>query len=313
MVPDGRNVPKTDRLCRLCGSNETTVFQVIDRFTYTECSRCHFRQVAETLSSAEIAAFYESGYGTPRHRQGQTVNAGVNMCVLERLGLADAPARALDVGCGYGFLLAALRSRGWPDPVGVELSNHEADYARRVLGATVHESLDEVEPASFDIVLALEVVEHILHPLEFVREIARRARPGGIVVIGTDNFRSWPVQAMGSAFPKWIPHEHISLFDSHTLPLLLEKAGLTVERTLSFTPWELLARAAAYRLSGRRVGGREFRLETVRQDEEDRPYPLFGLRARANKHWARLTAAQHLGKEMMIASARVPPAAAAAN
>ena len=292
--------------CRLCGAEALRPFQTIDRFTYAECEACGFRQVVETLGAEEIDAFYESGYGTLRHRMGQTVNAEVNTVVLDRLGVLERPSRVLDVGCGYGFLLERLRNRGWQNPVGVELSDYEAAYARDELGVDVRNSLAEVDERGFDLLLALEVVEHILNPVAFLREIASTVRPGGTVVIGTDNFRSWPIQAMGTAFPKWIPHEHISLFDAATLPILVEMAGLRLERTFSFTPWELLAKASVYRLTGGRVGGHVFTLENVRHGGDDRPYPLFGLRTRANRHWVNLTLAKDLHKEMMIVSARVP-------
>ena len=182
--------------------------------------------------------------------------------------------------------------------VGVELAGSELAVARDELGLDVRASLDQVEDTDFDIVCLFEVIEHIAEPVEFVRKVASYLRPGGILCVATDNFNSGVVSSMGKRFPKWIPHQHISLFDEKSLPLLIEKAGgLETIWTGSFTPWELLAQSALFKMSGGRRGGREFTLAAEIGSENSRPYPLFRLRKHLNKEWVRFSSNKSLSGE----------------
>lgn len=109
-------------------------------------------------------------------------------------GLAALPpgARVLDVGCGTGFHVARFRQRGY-DVVGVEPGEELRRRARaNNPGVTIDDGDMEnlaFEDASFDGLLAIEVIRHVPHPEQAVAEAARVLRPGGIAVI--------------TAAPKW--------------------------------------------------------------------------------------------------------------
>jgi SAM-dependent methyltransferase len=107
-----------------------------------------------------------------------TVGYAVRKPLLEWLtGQPFAGARVLDVGCGdrpYEALLA-----GAATVVGFDVpGNPHAD---------VHGSIDAipVEDASFDVVLCLQVLEHVPEPAAAVRELRRVVKPGGRVLLST--------------------------------------------------------------------------------------------------------------------------------
>lgn len=96
---------------------------------------------------------------------------------------------------------------------GIDLSRYGSTFAREKLGLDVHHGLLEnanLPEGSFDAVGCFEVIEHVLRPVEFVRQLTRMIRPGGWLIIRTDNFDSWVCRSLGPQFPKWIPHEHVS-------------------------------------------------------------------------------------------------------
>ncbi|MBI4644112.1 MAG: class I SAM-dependent methyltransferase [Deltaproteobacteria bacterium] len=99
-------------------------------------------------------------------------------------------SRLLEIGCATGELLALAHSRG-ALTMGVEISEYAAQVAKERYGLEVRvgdlEHLD-IPAESFDIILALEVIEHVLSPRAFLKEIALFLAPGGLVVLSTPNY-----------------------------------------------------------------------------------------------------------------------------
>lgn len=101
---------------------------------------------------------------------------------VERIVALTRPDDAiLDVGCGNGSILRRLQARGYRDLHGLELS----DYAIERLSASgiaMHRGrLPDIAlpDASFDVVIASQVLEHMIRRGRFVAELARVLKPGG--------------------------------------------------------------------------------------------------------------------------------------
>src|SRR5215208_5352451 len=86
---------------------------------------------------------------------------------------APPPARMLEVGAGGGLFLKAAERAGW-DVGGVELSTAAVDFARTRLGLDVrNEAAEQLSfaPASFDVAVMFDTIEHLLDPAAVVRAI----------------------------------------------------------------------------------------------------------------------------------------------
>ncbi len=119
--------------------------------------------------------------------------------ILERARVADA--RVLDVGCGGGLLAESLRAAAGV-VTAIDLAPAMIDAARlhaaqsglaidyRVAGA---ETLAQAEPHSFDIVVCMELLEHVPDPAAMLASLAQLVRPGGHVFVSTihRNLRSF--------------------------------------------------------------------------------------------------------------------------
>lgn len=284
--------------CPVCGGMDSKVHLELDRFQIVRCSGCQFLYVENVLSDAANADYYDD-YGGLRFQQGQRVNAKTSLPTIKALG--DLRGRTLlDVGSGFGFFLAAARDLGMK-VTGAELSRHERDYAEKTLGIEMFASLEQVPgDRIFDVVTLWEVIEHLRDPGAMIDMIAPLVRPGGFLVLGTDNFESKAVRTMGAGFPKWIPHQHISLFAPATLKRLATRSGaFKVYAESSFTPWEFWARIAVQKLSGGRKGKRSFKLEEEIKTEEGRPYHFFAIRNAVNSAWAMVARSRSLDGSMM--------------
>ena len=103
--------------------------------------------------------------------------------------------RMIDVGCGGGILTEGLARQG-VDATGIDLSEELLDVAdlhglETGVKATYRkisaEQIAEQEPASFDHVVCMEMLEHVPDPASIIRACATLVKPGGMVFFSTLN------------------------------------------------------------------------------------------------------------------------------
>ena len=102
---------------------------------------------------------------------------------------------ALDVGCGAGLLAEPLARLG-AKVTGVDASPELIEVARGHADEQGLEidyratSVEELE-GQFDLITSMEVIEHVADPGEFLKTLAGRLAPGGLLIMSTPNATSW--------------------------------------------------------------------------------------------------------------------------
>ncbi|MBZ9939382.1 bifunctional 2-polyprenyl-6-hydroxyphenol methylase/3-demethylubiquinol 3-O-methyltransferase UbiG [Mesorhizobium sp. BR1-1-16] len=147
--------------------------------------------------------------------------------------------RLLDIGCGGGLLSEPMARLG-ATVVGADASAtnigvatlHASEAGLDIdYRATTAEAL-AAAGESFDIVLAMEIVEHVADLGLFVRETARMVRPGGLIVFSTINRtpKAFMLAIMGAEYVlRWLPrgtHSYEKLVKPRELEAALAEAGL---------------------------------------------------------------------------------------
>jgi 2-polyprenyl-3-methyl-5-hydroxy-6-metoxy-1,4-benzoquinol methylase len=140
-----------------------------------------------------------------------------------------SPRTLLDVGCGDGAFLAAMARRGW-QVSGIDFDPVAVEAARNVHGLDVHvatvESVVE-RGATFDVVTASHVIEHVPDPVQFLSHCRRLLRPGGRMVLKTPNVDSFGSHRYGRAWRGLEPPRHLHIFTLEALEACARKAGFT--------------------------------------------------------------------------------------
>ena len=162
----------------------------------------------------------------------------------------------LEVGCSYGYFLAAARRHGW-EVHGAELSLDASRFCRDELGVPVDAStLPEVRiafPGQFDAVVAWHVIEHDPNPREFVAAAFDCLRPGGILALRLPNLGSLVAKLAGSGWQWLSPPEHVCMYSASSLRHLVAGSGFEViemrtARGNARNPWFEILRAGAKRV-----------------------------------------------------------------
>lgn len=121
-------------------------------------------------------------------------SGGAGLAALHRLVgrvLEGAPGGVcVDVGCGSGGL-SRIASARFGRYVGVDAVRYEAfPQGAEFVSCDLNGAIP-LQDAFADAVVATEVIEHLENPWAFLRELARLARPGGLVIVTTPNQWSW--------------------------------------------------------------------------------------------------------------------------
>lgn len=210
---------------------------------------------ATTIDQAEVDRFSAmaaewwnpSGKFQPLHKFNPVRLAYIKEKVCERFGRDPRDSRSfeglrlLDIGCGGGLLSEPMARLG-AEVVGADVSETNVEVAKLHAAqsgldidyrAVSAEALQEAGE-TFDIVLNMEVVEHVADVDLFMSKCAAMVRPGGLMFVATIN-RTMKAKAlaifMAENVLRWLPrgtHQYEKLVTPAELEKPLAAAGMTV-------------------------------------------------------------------------------------
>lgn len=169
------------------------------------------------------------------HREAGIVQVSIDQAAviekwLRRLGRTDLTI--LEVGCGAGWLCGRLVPFG---------SVTATDLSHEVLARAAHRNpsvkfiagdfMTLNFPEAYDVVVSVEVLSHVADQPEFIRKIAGLLRPGGHLMVATQN----RPQLERNDIPKPMPGQIWRWVDRHELTRLLSR-DFTIRSLTSITP-----------------------------------------------------------------------------
>lgn len=134
--------------------------------------------------------------------------------------------RYLDVGCGSGGSLGVAQALGW-SVAGIEMDAAAAAKARRFTEALhVGDVLDApFASASFDVVTAFHVLEHLTDPVAALRRMLDWLAPGGLLIVEVPNAGGLGARLFGRAWSGLELPRHLAHFTPETLERAVRTAG----------------------------------------------------------------------------------------
>lgn len=183
----------------------------------------------------------------PLHKFNPVRLAAIREAVLrhfERDGHVAQPfagLKLLDIGCGGGLLCEPMRRLG-ADVTGIDPAARNVEIARLHAAqsrldidyrAVTAEELAQ-EGQAFDVVLAMEVVEHVADVPGFLETVASLVRPGGLLFVATINrtLKALGLAIVGAEYVLgWLPrgtHQYDKLVRPEEIEKPLRQAGLDI-------------------------------------------------------------------------------------
>jgi len=195
------------------------------------------REPAEWVwTPARVTEFWNRIAGTPMDAQSFGAIEGPGLLKALEPWLVPG-GRHLDIGSGEGEMARMMARAGYavavlePSPGRRNFLTEKLYGVRGCIGA--FETIDPGNAASFDVVMAIEVIEHILEDgyADFFATFAHSLAPGGRMILTTPNRedldRSLMVSPLaGILYHRW---QHVRSFDAVTLTALLAQYGFAVE------------------------------------------------------------------------------------
>lgn len=181
------NIEMEEIPCPICEESRRDPLHLEDSFQMVRCPSCQFIFLNPRPTIESLHYFYQQYL--PEEESSIESWEKMMKPVFHRAGNLlkqyRRKGRLLDVGSGFGFFLSEMKNRGW-DVTGIEISQKAMDYARDVLGLTIHPG--PLEKANFpddyfDAVTGFYVIEHLPYPMVFLRECYRILKPGGLLLL----------------------------------------------------------------------------------------------------------------------------------
>ena len=235
--------------CCICDTEDAKPIAVGEDFEYRTspdsflavcCQRCGLVYLNPRPANHELSRIYPPDYHAfefSSERYGFVYKVRRKLEARRLLSCCkglDVQARIIDVGCGDGFHLGLLREFGKPgwQVEGVDPSDRAVAAGQRNGLHIHHGTVQDLKLAqgSYDLAFMIATIEHVDNPFEVLTSVRSLLKPGGKVVIVTDNTNTFDFQLFstrywgGYHFPR-----HWNLFNPGNMRRLAQKTQMEVE------------------------------------------------------------------------------------
>ncbi len=147
------------------------------------------------------------------------------------------PSKILDLGCSSGLLAERLRAMGH-QVTGVDMTELPgvAERTSAFLKADLNQGIPPEAGTGFDVVLAADVIEHVVDPVELIKQVRSVVSPEGTAIFCVPNVAHWypRLRSMLGRFDYdqrgILDATHLRFFTRRSISRLVERNGFTIRR-----------------------------------------------------------------------------------
>lgn len=206
-----------------------------DSFSLYECEACGLVQTHPRPE--DLSPYYPAQYRRYTPLILALLKAFYGMRVRGWSKLFPKPARAFEMGCGDGLMLAGLRDLGW-EVLGNERTEAMTEFARTQLGIEVFSGdlADMPDVPPFQMIILFQVLEHLVDPLGDLKILRGKIADDGKIIIGVPNFASWQAKFGKAGWLHLDVPRHLNHFTPQSIGKVLGLAGFRVVKIRYASP-----------------------------------------------------------------------------
>lgn len=237
------------RDCVVCKSGaQVEEYCSVDGYDYLRCNQCGLVYIDRLEQTEKLYTAYSGGilkslrrklmapfrkFSQVRHFDESMVRARkIFTFAASHAAAAEGQRKYLDIGCNKGFLLATGIEQGW-DVYGEELvpeltvpfCNSYRQYCDHIHNGRFADVRPDFEDNMFDLITAVDVIEHFEDVLSDMEGIFEILKPGGAFVIQTPDVACEQAGRLKGEWGALKPLEHLHLFSAASLKTLVERIG----------------------------------------------------------------------------------------
>lgn len=239
------------RECFVCKTTDKVSFYaLVDGSSYVKCSNCQLIFVESIAPQEEIYKAYDGGFFKSTRRKllapfrpfsaAKNFKKSINRAtrIFDYASsfyqkTTQQPA-FLDIGCNKGFLLSVAAERGW-DIHGVEIvpeltipfKNKFKKFASQVHSGGFNDNFHHFQKESFNIITAIDVIEHLVDPVDEMKKIFSLLKPGGTFIIQTPDGDCAEAHETKDNWGALKPLEHLQIYSRKNLEIFSKQLGYT--------------------------------------------------------------------------------------
>jgi SAM-dependent methyltransferase len=243
--------------CPLCKSNELATYAMkysagFPHLSRTICKKCNLVFANPMATKQELnhfyANYYEKGNFEALEYKNKTTqlfndidNSSKDQLIQFDPNVSQYAQQGtfLDIGFGLGFQLYLANKCGANEIHGTELDADAIQFVQQHLGNAqlFHGELFAASyPENyFDTINLCHVIEHVIDPVDYMHEVYRITKKGGVLILSTPNIHALPYKIFRTLnfFSGKVPLivdglEHTVIFNKNNLRLLAEQVGFKV-------------------------------------------------------------------------------------
>jgi len=211
--------------CILCNSENLTQLLSYSKHYLCRCNNCGLVFSQKIPTNEELYAYYQQ-YSYNENYYISPITLKRYREILKKFEPYRKNNRLLDVGCGNGIFLSVAKKMGW-ETYGVEFSESGTSYCKakglNVFQGTLSDHINHLP--EFDIIVSIEVLEHINTPKTELSNFYQLLRKGGILYLTTPNYNGILRYILKDKYDIFAYPEHLAYYTPATLKRSLQKYG----------------------------------------------------------------------------------------
>lgn len=238
--------------CPVCYSEVfTLISESTEGFKWGVCKQCGLLQNFHRLRNSDINTFYESGEyqaicmadlddKTHFDLEAQIMSRYF-IEIFESISISPSEVKIMEIGCGSGGILFALKDWGVRAVKGYDIDSHRINYGKNFINELEVADALTMDPEiykNYNYVLLSNILEHLTDPVGFLIKLSNQLKSEDVkLIIDVPNLET--CYGYSNKFSKFLHIGHIWYFNSTTIERLLNKAGMKIDsifsRKASFT------------------------------------------------------------------------------